>query len=205
VNAETGELADRMRNFWGKMSNGTGEDYLSHLYLPEEGGMGTPKVWDYTQCAEATSNTFWVGNPYDELARGYVAYTINDAFSHDMGRAAKQNPSSHEFPRQFLEANVTKTSALGVSAMEGTGWMSVLTMGEKYLDYKHIPSVNIRGAADYVMAPVAKRDDGTWTEVEWQTTRDYELGYRYAIETTSAIILNMFEQRRYRKQNPTEP
>ena len=31
-------------------------------------------------CAEATSNTFWVGNPYDELARGYVAFTINDAY-----------------------------------------------------------------------------------------------------------------------------
>ena len=48
------------------------------------------------------------------------------------------------------------------------------------------------------MAPLQRREDGSWTEVEWQTSTDYELGYKYAIQTTSAIILNMFEQRQQR-------
>ena len=30
---------------------------------------GTPRVMGYSECAEATGNTFWKGAPYDELAR----------------------------------------------------------------------------------------------------------------------------------------
>ena len=60
-------LQELSQRYWEAMSNGTGQPY--DRYTPRD---MMPKVIDYTQCAEATSNTFWVGTPYDELAREYV-------------------------------------------------------------------------------------------------------------------------------------
>ena len=50
-----------------------------------------------------------------------------------------------------LDGNLTKRDALGISAMEGTGWMSVLTMGEKYLDYK-VGRIGQIGQIGYICA-----------------------------------------------------
>ena len=63
----TPTLAQLEQRYWEAMGNGTGEAYAERL------GDMRPRIFDYTQCAETTSNTFWIGTPYDELSRTYVA------------------------------------------------------------------------------------------------------------------------------------
>jgi len=107
-------------DYWSAMANGTGEPYDQYL------GNLRPKMFDYTQCAETTSNTFWVGAPYDELARGYAAGLINNAYASplfhgDFGDA---------LPEILLTAPVSKHDTVAVSAMESAGWMEVLALEE---------------------------------------------------------------------------
>mmetsp|Transcript_59942 Transcript_59942/g.135588 ORF Transcript_59942/g.135588 Transcript_59942/m.135588 type:complete len:458 (-) Transcript_59942:199-1572(-) len=170
--------------YWQKMANGTGESY--------QVGTLQPKVLPYTVCAETTSNTFWVGTPYDELGRDYVALVINSALESDL---YLDNP-----PALSLAARATKRDTVCVSAMEGTGWMEVLALEEVYLKYDKIPAVNIRGAADFVHPPLMRRPDGTWREDsafvedlagDVMTVQGYDL----AIQTTSAIVINLFRVR----------
>jgi len=183
-------LFEMESEFWGAMSNGTGEAYLQRI------GDMRPKVYDYSTCAEATSNTFWVGSPYEELARSYVAGVINDAFSSELYKNAT--------PAYFAASasrGVTKRDVLAVSAMEGAGWMEVLALEEVFLKYSRIDAVNIRGAADYVVPPLQRRNDGTWEELssfsenlkggDALTTE----GYDFAIKSTSALVLNLFRAR----------
>ena len=56
-------LQELSRQYWDAMSNGTGQPYSA--FLPPQ---MMPKAVDYTRCAEATSNTFWVGTPFDEVS-----------------------------------------------------------------------------------------------------------------------------------------
>jgi len=198
------ELQSLSRRYWDAMSNGTGQPYSDFL------GDMKPKVFDYTQCAEATSNTFWVGTPYDELARKYVASVINDAFSSELFHQTK--------PRRNLLEPATKYSTVTVSAMEGVGWMEVLALEEVLLKYNRIPAVNIRGAADYTTPPLSKeyqvvkdanadanQEDsgewnGNWNELA-QFSEDLQgdsfttQGYLFAMHTTSEIVLNLFKTR----------
>ncbi len=216
------ELQALSRKYWDAMSEGTGQPYSSHL--PEN---MMPKAIDYTKCAETTSNTFWVGTPYDELARTYVADLVNDAFSSKYYRRAKKwhDVVPQRWPRGWEPTEkgtnessrgastsgsrpVTQRDVVAVSAMEGAGWMQVVAIGEVYLNYSHIPAVNIRGAADYVHPPVRRQDssevgDGTttWEEMNEfveQLNGDDALtteGYRYAIKTTSMYTINLFRVR----------
>ena len=100
---------------------------------------------------------------------------------------------------------VTKRDVVAVSAMEGAGWMQVVALGEVYLNYSHIPAVNIRGAADYVTPPLRRRADGTWEEMSEFTEKlnggdaMTTEGYRYAIKTTSMYTLNLFWVRKMQR------
>jgi hypothetical protein len=69
-----------------------------------------------------------------------------------------------------------------------------------FLHYPRIPAVNIRGAADYVAPPLSRRADGTWEELSGYSetlagdTLTIE-GYDLAIQSTSALVLNLFRTR----------
>ena len=148
-------LAKHVRAYWDAMSRGTGRDYTSALHrtgsrdrdasrdATVDGGSDLRnRVYGYSMCSEATSNTFWSGAPYDYLAREYVASLTN------LGIRKLGLPSTR---------NLTALDTIAVSAMEGTGWMSVLMMREMYKRGVSIPFVNLRGAADYTHAPVRPR------------------------------------------------
>lgn len=60
--------------------------------------------------------------------------------------------------------------------------------------------MNVRGAADYVTPPLARRPDGTWEELasysealagDALTIEGYDL----AIQSTSALVANLFRTR----------
>ncbi|KAJ1640645.1 hypothetical protein T492DRAFT_441724 [Pavlovales sp. CCMP2436] len=88
-----GELKEMVDRFWRVMSAGAGQDYLSVL-------RDTPTVFGEDECAEASSEAFWRGAPYDEMARRAVKDAIGNAF------AAKGQPRPLAPP-------------IAVSAMEG--------------------------------------------------------------------------------------
>jgi hypothetical protein len=189
LNAPPPLLFELQARYWSAMSNGTGQDYLGAL------GDMRPKVFDYSACAEATSSTFWVGTPYEELARTYVAGVINDAFNSKLFNESE--------PAKFAEQaskGLTKRDVVAVSAMEGAGWMEVLALEEVFLRYSRIKAVNIRGAADYVTPPLQRRQDGTWEELS-SFSEDLKgdaltvQGYDFAMQTTSALVLNLFRAR----------
>lgn len=150
------------------MSEGTGQPYLKRGGEEGDGSSSsssirsTPKLWDYMSCGEASSDSFWVGAPYDELARSYIAAQINQANAQDVNVAYTPGTGDDEaspqtsLPKLPLEP-VSKQGTIAVSAMEGVGWMSVLFYGEKNLGRKHIPAVNIRGAADHVHPPLYRQ------------------------------------------------
>jgi len=154
----------------------------------------SPRVWNYSVCAEATATTYWNGAPYDDLARGYVAELIN---------LSKE--------RLKLDVpNVTRNDVAAFSAMEGTGWMSVVKLSEVYLQYPELPSANVRGVSDYTHDPlVFDQDSGLWFEDQnWlshdqrrNATRD---GYRFAIQSTSNVVLALFDARRRTRQRGGE-
>jgi hypothetical protein len=184
-------LAALQGDYWSAMANGTGEPFDRFL------GDLRPKVFDYTQCAEATSNTFWVGTPYDELARTYVATLVNHAFDSPLlnGAFGGAGPAI-----PLAGGLVTKRDTVAVSAMESAGWMEVLALEEVFLHYPRIPAVNVRGAADYVTPPLSRRRDGTWEELasysaalagDALTVEGYDL----AIQSTSALVVNLFRTR----------
>ena len=83
----------------------------------------------------------------------------------------------------------------------------MVAIGEVYLNYSHIPAVNIRGAADYVTPPLRRRKDGTWEERSEFTERlnggdaMTTEGYRYAIKTTSMYTINLFRVRKLAKDH----
>mmetsp|Transcript_31345 Transcript_31345/g.70421 ORF Transcript_31345/g.70421 Transcript_31345/m.70421 type:complete len:258 (-) Transcript_31345:416-1189(-) len=206
------------------MAAGTGE-----AYAPRP---GAPKVWDYHSCGEASSDSFWVGAPYDELGRSYIADQINEATSQGLvltpgaadddrsgGSSGGGSGGSDGGLGQSAAGtgSATRRSTITVSAMEGVGWMSTLYYGERYLGHRHIPAVNVRGAADHVHSPLVRKQvdkhsgeaggagsargqEVVWkNDAGWATDEELsefvELGYRLAINTTSAVVLKLFEAR----------
>jgi hypothetical protein len=149
------KLARAMDVYWRAMSDGTGKDYLSAL-------RPTNRVYGYTTCSEATSNTFWSGAPYDHLAREYVAGLTNIGL-----QRLGLHPSR----------NLTARDTIGVSAMEATGWISLLMMREAYQRGAPIPLVNLRAAADYTHAPVC----GTHTRSSTHAARRSLLAARCSL------------------------
>eukprot|EP00613_Pedinella_sp_CCMP2098_P060804 CAMPEP_0171984592 /NCGR_PEP_ID=MMETSP0993-20121228/273905_1 /TAXON_ID=483369 /ORGANISM="non described non described, Strain CCMP2098" /LENGTH=906 /DNA_ID=CAMNT_0012637415 /DNA_START=115 /DNA_END=2833 /DNA_ORIENTATION=- len=77
-------LQSYTERYWRAMSEGTGEGYAATART-------RPKAWDYRSCGEASSDSFWVGAPYDELARGYIAKQIDEAL-----KLAESSPSGHD-------------------------------------------------------------------------------------------------------------
>lgn len=142
-------LAALEGEYWSAMANGTGEPFDAFL------GDLSPRVFDYTQCAEATSNTFWVGTPYDELARDYVASLVNHAFASPLLNGAFGDPR----PALPLTSPLTKQNTVAVSAMESAGWMEVLALEE------------VRCAQRGPCPSPSKR--GTFTPFEWVHARSF--------------------------------
>jgi len=157
-------FVNQQQRYWAAMSQGTGQPYFQGEEGEEEGSSfrSTPKLWDYMSCGEASSDSFWVGAPYDELARSYIAAQINQANANGVNNAYVPGTGDDEaspdasLPKLPVEP-VSKQNTIAVSAMEGVGWMSVLFYGEKNLGRKHIPAVNIRGAADHVHPPLYRQ------------------------------------------------
>lgn len=175
------ELEGPERLFWHEMSSGTGR-----AYGDGPGAVRPNKAIGYDTCSEATANTFWAGAPYDELGRQYIA---------DLNNRVRAQKGDDGGPNQ------TAADTIGVSAMEGTGWMSVLMLREFYMNRPAIPFVNIRGAADYTHQPVMRDETGRWVHnmdfIPDEAARAANLawGYRHAINTTSTLMLNVLRLR----------
>ena len=165
---------------------------------------GAPRVMTYSECAEVTGNTFWKGAPYDELARGYAAAAINEFFRRPTGDGARHRDGGGgggADDRAPPWRNETRADVVAVSAMEGTGWMGLVALRRWYVGTPHIPCVGVRGASDYTHAPLTV-EDGTarWVERdEWlapEQLDNYTVeGYQFAIQTTSEVVLRLFERR----------
>ena len=154
----------------------------------------------YRECSEATSNTFWSGAPFDFLAREYIAKLTN------LGLQRLGLP---------LARNLTALDTVAVTAMEGTGWTSVLMMREAYRHGRPIPFVNLRAAADYTHPPVMRAnrsrdgdrawpngdawiDDVQFLPKEAQQAAFMAQGYHHSIRTSSSLLLHLFRQRQER-------
>lgn len=84
---------------------------------------------------------------------------------------------------------------------------------QRFLEARHIPAVGIRGAADYTHVPISasgkETDDDSgggggarWIEQHgWVSSADEanltSEGYRFSIETTSEVVLRLFESRSF--------
>lgn len=166
--------------FW-KMSTGLSDQWReAHDAAATE---TRPRIFGDDECAEATSMTYWNGAPYDQLARTYVADLINQASNN----ASEENL-------------ITRRDVVAVSAMEAAGWMLVLRLSEVYLDYAEIPAANIRAISDYDQDPLVFQnklwlEDRDWlatTQLRHNATR---LGYEFAIQTSSQVVIKLFQSR----------
>ena len=79
--------------------------------------------------------------------------------------------------------------------------MGLVALRRWYVGTPHIPCVGVRGASDYTHAPLTV-EDGTarWVERdEWlapEQLDNYTVeGYQFAIQTTSEVVLRLFERR----------
>ena len=98
--------------------------------------------------------------------------------------------------------------------MEGVGWMGLMALREVFLEATPIPSVNVRGAADYTHKPLRRGasprgspaatracrragcgGSSTTTRTDSEQANFTAEGYRFAIETTSHVVLELFAQR----------
>ena len=180
--------------YWAAMRDGTGVAHAPRA---------APAVFGYGECAEATSNTFWAGAPFDELSRKYVATAVN---AYPWNRGGADNRSYRD--------------VVAASAMEGVGWMGLMALREVFLEATPIPSVNVRGAADYTHKPLRRERVAAglaggdpslppsglrWVEHDDYLTDSEQAnftaeGYRFAIETTSHVVLELFAQRAAARQ-----
>ena len=170
--------------FWRTTAEARGAEGWGPAY--EAARARDARAWGYDVCGEATSMTYWNGAPYDELARTYVAELMRE---------------TSEDPRFHAGNSTSKADVLAISAMEGSGWMSVLKLSETYLNFDHIPSANIRGVSDYTHDPVVRAGDDLWLEdATWVSATDRvnatRAGYRFSIRTTSTAVLALFDARR---------
>eukprot|EP01012_Entosiphon_sulcatum_P011842 TRINITY_DN17336_c0_g1_i1.p1 TRINITY_DN17336_c0_g1~~TRINITY_DN17336_c0_g1_i1.p1 ORF type:complete len:400 (-),score=85.74 TRINITY_DN17336_c0_g1_i1:111-1232(-) len=157
--------------YWDMMSTGTGLQYqVRH----------TPQVYDFRQCAEAGSYTFWSSLPYEMLCREYLSHIISTKIL------------KHSTPQQM--------PVVCVAAMEAPGWMAVLLRAAQARNEAPIPFVNVRGASNYAHRPLTKVNNNWIEEMEWITPdEDLNLtieGYRFAVRTSSEIVLSLYRQRK---------
>eukprot|EP01012_Entosiphon_sulcatum_P025665 TRINITY_DN31008_c0_g1_i1.p1 TRINITY_DN31008_c0_g1~~TRINITY_DN31008_c0_g1_i1.p1 ORF type:complete len:378 (+),score=40.13 TRINITY_DN31008_c0_g1_i1:156-1136(+) len=160
-------LRGLVSKYWDSMSRGTGVQYQTR---------NAPQVFDYHQCAEAGSYTYWLGLPYEMSCRQYTAAAI-----------------AASVPR-----NEPQKPVICVSAMEAPGWMSVLVRAAQARGQK-IPFVNVRSASDYAHRPLYQSnglwvEDGSWITPGEAMNMTIE-GYHYAVRTSSEIVLSLYRQR----------
>lgn len=122
------------------------------------------------QCAEASSETFYSGVPGEALCRRFISAL-----------------SSRATGRKVLPGDVTCAAA-----MEAAGWMKVLLL------HGHgVPFVGLRGNSNYLNVPLTRTAEGAWLRNDsWISADDYDryhkLGYQYAIQTASEVVLRYF-------------
>eukprot|EP00993_Chasmostoma_nieuportense_P001355 NODE_2244_length_1238_cov_33.255626_g2133_i0.p1 GENE.NODE_2244_length_1238_cov_33.255626_g2133_i0~~NODE_2244_length_1238_cov_33.255626_g2133_i0.p1 ORF type:complete len:256 (+),score=34.49 NODE_2244_length_1238_cov_33.255626_g2133_i0:394-1161(+) len=158
------------------------------------------RVLNFGQCSEASSNTMWAGVKDDAQCRRSISKLTGS--NHSAATLLKLrgllNNKVEEWCRKVERAlHVGQISC--VAAMEAVGWMAAFlqTPGPS------IPMVNIRGMSNYDHVPV-KLQGGQWIEEPgWlspaQDKEMVRLGYAQAIESTSALLLHLFDLRRQRE------
>lgn len=141
------------------------------MYHPAFSGR-SPKIFNYDECAEVSSNTYWHGIPEDELARQYVASLIE----------------------KVRGVSKTANETVALTSMEAVSWMNVLEeWNERYRT--SIPFVNIRSASNYDQPPAGPSLRPILSAQE-SLNKGYDLGGKeYAIETAALPVLKMFELR----------
>lgn len=124
--------------FWEVMENATGVGYE---YSPTD----KPTVFDHTQCAEAGSQNFWSGHPWDAQARKYIAQLITSSGL----------------------ANVTAKDVLVASTMEARGFLSAVYNYNAANTDTAVPHTIIRGASNHDSQTVARdpADPSVWVPV----------------------------------------
>lgn len=154
--------------YWRSMAAGTGLSY-------SPAAVAAPaRVWGYKQCMEIDSQFFWSGAPWDMVARSYVADTLNVAFGGS----------------SYSQGNV-----LAVSAMEGIGLSAAM---ERYNALsssrgRRVPFTIVRGMSDFAVPPLQYNGAGVWAAKA--AVEDFKPGYKYAISTTSAVVLSTLQAR----------
>ncbi|KPI86238.1 hypothetical protein ABL78_4711 [Leptomonas seymouri] len=114
-----------------------------------------------------------------------------------------------QYTEELFEGLYSVKELSCVQAMEGMGVLHVLTR-----EYPHVPVAIVRGASNYDMLPLSRREHllgrtknashfgkGEWY-VSWDQKTHYvssdkfheftKASYRYSIETASAVVLNYF-------------
>ncbi|KAJ9468743.1 hypothetical protein DIPPA_34650 [Diplonema papillatum] len=129
-----------------------------------------PRVYDQTQCGEAAGYNIWKGLPQEYRCRASLSEVITNGFG----------------------VPVAPGETVCVSAMEGPGWMRVL-LGWK----TKVPFVGVRAASNYNMWPLKKGNATVLANTAFLSQADQDefskLGYQYAIQSSSAVVLTYFK------------
>eukprot|EP01006_Ploeotia_vitrea_P012348 TRINITY_DN32767_c0_g1_i1.p1 TRINITY_DN32767_c0_g1~~TRINITY_DN32767_c0_g1_i1.p1 ORF type:complete len:396 (-),score=40.83 TRINITY_DN32767_c0_g1_i1:680-1867(-) len=185
-------LVKLTNQFWEQMGKATGRSYE----LPP-----TPRAVGPTECVEATSWVYWKGMPWEKycLAITAQALKVQEQQWATNASTVSDEPYAHNGKQHdpHWDPSALKSQAVSCfSAMEGTGWMMVLT----HPKVQKLPFVNIRGGSDYDHSPLYRHRGGTWHEMPGWTSKENlqmmnQLGYNYAKQTTSAVVLQLFHTR----------
>jgi purine nucleoside permease len=145
------------------------------------GSIRPVRVFDYTQCAEVASNTFWHGVVEDRLSRQYLADLINAS--------------------GYTAQTVTEDDVVVLSAMEAVAWMSVVERWTAKTGVS-IPMVVIRAASNYDHVPLdadgqprAGADGKPLTAMEDILHNFQESGASFAWQNAALPVFKMFEMR----------
>ncbi|BDA42288.1 hypothetical protein COCOBI_03-1750 [Coccomyxa sp. Obi] len=160
-------LLDYETTYWNLTSVGTGVTYPP---LPAWTG---PRILDYTQAAEIDGQFFFSGTPWDMVARNYTALTLNLANN----------------------STLTQYDVTAVNAEEGIGVSAAL---DQHNSLKGVPKISytfVRGASDYLYAPPLQVSPGNWIDNPAAPVANFDTQYRFAIQTTSTLILTFFQLR----------
>jgi hypothetical protein len=139
------------------------------------------RVFDYTQCAEVASSTFWHGVVEDRLSRQYLADLINAS--------------------GYASSRRTEEDVVVLSAMEAVAWASVVQRWAAKTDAP-IPLVIVRAASNYDHMPLdgdgqpRPGADGKPLTAMQDILRGFaDSGASFAAHTAALPILKMFEMR----------
>lgn len=147
------------------------------------------KVYDYTECAEVASNTFWHGATEDRLARHYLAGLINSAgFS--------------------MEESARPDTVVAYSGMESAAWMSVVARWNQRRNTS-IPIVVVRSASNYDQMPLTADGDPVsgpngkpLTAMQDILIDLKQAGAEFAANMAARPVLRMFRERQRRAARP---